>query len=190
MVSEQTLDLTDRNSLMGSLPKGGIGAEVGVSEGCFSEVLLEVCKPTRLYLIDSWVHIASEALRDDASNVPQEGQDGRYEQVRQRLGTKPEVRIRRAYSLTAVKSFADGFFDWVYIDADHTQAGVDAEAWWPKVKSGGWLTGHDYTIAGEHIKVKIHVDEFVAKHGLELFVTRGDTDVYEKNYPSWAVRKP
>ncbi|GAG22015.1 unnamed protein product [marine sediment metagenome] len=185
-----TLDLTDRRSLMASLPKGGIGAEIGVSEGLFSEVLLKVCKPRRLHLIDPWTFITSDALRNDASNVCQEGQESRYTQVRQRLGVKREVEILREYSLVAVQTFGDGYFDWIYVDADHTQAGVDAEAWWPKVKSGGWLTGHDYTMAGEHITVKAQIDEFVARHGLELFVTRGDTDIYEKNYPSWAVRKP
>ena len=191
MVQETiTLDLTDRRSLMASLPKGGIGAEIGVSEGLFSEVLLEVCEPRRLWLVDPWVHITSEALREDASNVCQEGQESRYNQVQQRLGVRMGVDIFRAFSLDAAKTFIDECFDWIYIDADHTQAGADAEAWWPKVKSGGWLTGHDYTIAGEHITVKTQIDEFVARHGLELFVTRGDNDIYERNYPSWCVRKP
>jgi hypothetical protein len=185
-----TLDLADRRSLMASLPTGGIGAEVGVSEGCFSEVLLQVCNPRMLYLIDPWVFITSEALGEDSSNVAQDGQESRYNQVRQRLGVLPQVHIMRQYSLVAAQRFDDGFFDWVYIDADHTQAGADADAWWPKVKPGGWLTGHDYMIVGNHITVKTQVDEFAAKHGLGLFVTRGDTDIYEKNYPSWAVRKP
>ncbi len=191
MVQEPiTLDLTDRTTLMASLPKGGIGAEIGVSEGCFSDVLLEVCEPRRLHLIDPWIHITSEALKDDAANVPQEDQESRYTGVLQRLDVKDGVEILRDYSLVAVGIFGDGYFDWIYIDADHTQAGADAEAWWPKVKSGGWLTGHDYAMVEEHITVKAQIDEFVAKHGLELFVTRGDTGVYEKNYPSWAVRKP
>jgi len=191
MVQEpMPLDLTDRRSLMASLPTGGIGAEIGVSEGCFSEVLLEVCRPISLYLIDPWVFITSDALREDSSNVCQAGQDSRYSQVLRRLGTNPAVCIKRRYSLAAVKLFLDESFDWIYIDADHTQAGADAEAWWPKVKSGGWLTGHDYMTVGKHITVKTQIDEFVAKHCLELFVTRGDTNIYETHYPSWAVRKP
>lgn len=190
MVPQQTtLDLTDRRSLMASLPKGGVGAEIGVAEGCFSEVLLEVCEPRVLYLIDPWTFITSEALRDDSSNVCQVGQDSRHTQVQQRLGVNLAVTILRGYSCPVSTSFPDNFFDWVYIDADHTQAGVDAEAWWPKVRPGGWLAGHDYMIVGEHITVKTQIDEFVAKHGLTLFVTRGDTDIYEKNYPTWAVQK-
>jgi len=184
-----TLDLTDRKSLMASLPKGGIGAEIGVSEGCFSDVLLEVCKPAILFLVDPWVHVASAALRNDPANVGQKGQEARYTQVRQRLGSEPAVSIVRMYSLEAAKSFEDNFFDWVHIDADHTRAGEDAEAWWSKVKPGGWLTGHDYTMVENYITVKADVDRFVAERGLKLFVTRGDNDVYERNYPTWAIRK-
>ena len=184
------LDLLDRRSLMASLPKGGIGAEIGVAEGSFSQVLLDVTEPKKLWLIDPWEHITAEALKDDASNVPQDVQDARCTNVIRNLGADPAIGVVRMYSLDAIKYFLDDSLDWVYIDADHTQAGADAEAWWPKVKSDGWLTGHDYTIAGVHITVKTQIDEFVAKHNLTLFVTRGDNDIYEKNYPSWAVQKP
>jgi len=184
------LDLLNRRSLMASLPKGGIGAEIGVAEGSFSQVLLDVTEPELLYLIDSWEYITDEALKDDASNVPQAAQNSRRQQVMQTLGVKSRVRVLRARSLNAATNFMDDFFDWVYIDADHTQAGADAEAWWSKIKSGGWATGHDYTNVGEYITVKAQIDEFVARRGLKLFVTRGDDNIYEKNYPTWAVQKP
>ncbi len=183
-------DLVDRRSLMAFLPKGGVGAEIGVAEGCFSDVLLEACEPKSLYLIDPWQHIESEAMKDDSSNVPQDHQDVRHFHVQRRLGAHPAVIICREFSLDAAKTFPNETFDWIHIDGDHTMAGKDAEAYWPKVKPGGWATGHDYTMAGEHITVKAQIDEFVERHGLKLFVTRGDNDIYEKNYPTWAVRKP
>lgn len=184
------LDLTDRRSLMASLPKGGIGAEIGVAEGCFSEVLLEVCQPRRLYLIDPWIYQADAVCHGDVSNVEQACQEGKYQQVQQRCGKLPNVRIVRDFSLSAVDSFVNDYFDWLHNDANHADVARDIAAWWPKLKSGGWMTGHDYTMVGESITVKQDVDEFVAEHGLTLFVTRGDTDIYEKNYPTWAVQKP
>ncbi len=191
MVSKPTtLDLADRKTLMASLPKGGVGAEIGVAEGCFSEVLLEVCKPTMLYLIDCWEYQSDPALSEDPANVSQECHEGKYARVCQYLGPKSEVRILRAYSLDAAKTFPDGYFDWCYIDAGHTQLKQDLETWWPKLKRGGWGTGHDYTMVGTSITVKRDVDLFIAKHNLKLFVTRGDTDIYEKNYPSWCIQKP
>jgi predicted O-methyltransferase YrrM len=41
----------------------------------------------------------------------------------------------------------DGSFDFVFIDADHSYESVieDIACWRPKVRSGGWLGGHDYS---------------------------------------------
>ncbi len=184
------LDLTDRPSLMASLPKGGIGAEVGVANGLFSEVLLRVCKPLALYLIDPWEHQTEGPIAEDPSNAPQAVQDARFLHVVTILGTAPRVKVIRQYSLDAAKLFADSYFDWWHLDGNHTILLQDLEAWWPKLKPGGYATGHDYTMAGEAITVKADVDKFVAERELELFVTRGDTDIYEKNYPTWVIQKP
>jgi predicted O-methyltransferase YrrM len=49
-------------------------------------------------------------------------------------------------SLEASQGFADGYFDFVYIDDDHSDAGITTSlaAWYPKVRPGGILAGHDY----------------------------------------------
>jgi hypothetical protein len=49
-------------------------------------------------------------------------------------------------SVTASQLFADASVDWVHLDARHDYASVkaDIEAWRPKVRSGGWLSGDDY----------------------------------------------
>jgi len=49
-------------------------------------------------------------------------------------------------SLTASRFFADASIDWVHLDANHDFENVkaDIQAWLPKVKSGGWLSGDDY----------------------------------------------
>jgi hypothetical protein len=51
-----------------------------------------------------------------------------------------------ADSINATKIFADASVDWVHLDASHDYANVkaDIEAWLPKVKPGGWLSGDDY----------------------------------------------
>lgn len=52
----------------------------------------------------------------------------------------------RKPSIEAAKDFADGSIDIVYIDANHDYEEVkkDIEAWLPKIKKGGIISGHDY----------------------------------------------
>lgn len=42
----------------------------------------------------------------------------------------------------------DGGLDFVYIDGDHAAPGVDIDAWWPLLRSGGFLCGHDWVADG------------------------------------------
>ena len=52
----------------------------------------------------------------------------------------------RKPSIEAAKDFVDGSIDIVYIDANHTYEEVkkDIQAWLPKIKKGGIISGHDY----------------------------------------------
>ena len=49
-------------------------------------------------------------------------------------------------SVTASGLFGDASLEWVHLDArhDYESVKVDIEAWLPKVKVGGWLSGDDY----------------------------------------------
>ncbi len=77
-------------------------------------------------------------------------------------------KILRQASPQAAEQFADGPFDFVFIDAQHQYEGAkqDFEAWWPKVRSGGILAGHDYLdgiIPEGNCGVKSAVDEFARR---------------------------
>jgi len=73
----------------------------------------------------------------------------------------------RQESVAAATLFDDGYFDYVYIDGDHTLAAVskDLEAWWPKVKPGGYFAGHDYSSS---VGVMRAVDNFCEPRGLDI----------------------
>jgi len=185
-----TVDLTDRKSLIGSLPPGGVAAEIGVAAGEFSQLILETNRPRLLYLIDCWAHQSVEICGHDPSNVSDDAHEELYRHVIERFAANPAIKILRAYSPDVAARFADNYFDWLHFDGNHLQLRAELLAWWPKVRAGGWFTGHDYTVAGDCITVKTVVDDWVAERGLELFVTRGDNDIYEKNYPTWAFKKP
>lgn len=77
------------------------------------------------------------------------------------------------------------YFDFVYIDADHTYEMVkrDINLWYPLVKSGGIIGGHDYGFPDEVVRyggVQKAVDEIF-----------GNNDTVLVNRPSgvWYVRK-
>jgi hypothetical protein len=69
------------------------------------------------------------------------------EVIRERLVECPDLyTLIIKPSVEAAKDFPNFFFDFVYIDADHTYKAVmeDLTAWYPKVKIGGVICGHDF----------------------------------------------
>ena len=63
-------------------------------------------------------------------------------------GVLDRVELLGCGSIEAAKMFEDESIDLVFIDACHEMAQVraDIDAWWPKVRVGGKLAGHDYSI--------------------------------------------
>lgn len=119
------------------------GVEVGVQEGKFSAQILEGTLG-KLYMVDSWRYFEGY---DDIANVT----DGEHSaKMLSALQLTEEFKSRRCVinelSVEAAKIFPDEFFDWIYIDAAHDTASViaDLEAWLPKLKLGGIMSGDDY----------------------------------------------
>ena len=132
------------------LPQGGAVAEVGVAEGDFSQQILEQCQPRSLDLVDLWAFQDDAEYRRDLNNVADPTQQHRFEAVKARFAAETargQVAIHRSDSVAAAKTFADGSFDFVYIDGNHTYRGVksDLEAYYPKVKADGFISGHDFS---------------------------------------------
>ncbi len=61
-------------------------------------------------------------------------------------GYGDSIQLIIADSLAASRLFGDASIDWVHLDAGHDYASVkaDIQAWLPKVKRSGWLSGDDY----------------------------------------------
>lgn len=168
----------------------GIGAEIGVKHGQFSEYLLSHWRGRLLYSVDPWREFGREEYKDE-DNVPQREQDRNYEITRNRLARFGErSEILRMTSDEAARRIPDHALDFVYLDARHDYASVkeDIGLWFPKIKPGGVLAGHDYLegkIGDTVFGVKPAVDEFASAKGLRLYVT-----VREPVYKSWMVFKP
>jgi hypothetical protein len=61
-------------------------------------------------------------------------------------GYADKIMLIIADSIAASRLFKNESLEWVHLDARHDYAGLkaDVEAWLPKVKRGGWLSGDDY----------------------------------------------
>ncbi len=61
-------------------------------------------------------------------------------------GFGDRIQLIISDSIAAARLFSEASLDWVHLDARHDYASVkaDLEAWLPKIKPGGWLSGDDY----------------------------------------------
>ncbi len=152
---------------------GGIGVEVGTEQGEYAEVIATFADV--LYCVDAWK--AHKGYRD---HTRQSKLDRFYAITQERLGSFLNVWLVRLFSMDAVKTFADNSLDFVYIDANHDYEHVteDITEWAKKVKPGGIVSGHDYTKRkgqDKYYDVVRAVDDYVAAHGKELTIWRGDS---------------
>ena len=151
--------LTRREQLLQHFPKGGVGVEIGVAEGNYSALILEAAQPRELHLIDPWSHLEEGSDLLGASGMlasieggqfeaPPEnkGGDEQFAAITARFQGDQRVRLHRQYSYKAAAGFADGYFDFAYLDGNHQYEFVlrDLQDFAAKLKPGGLLFGHDF----------------------------------------------
>jgi len=161
-----------------------VGAEIGVADGRYSEILCQTIPGLRLYGIDPWKEYAGNWRSN-------EYQDKAYEKADKRL-EKYGVDLLVQTSLEASVDFEDGCLDFVFIDGDHTFDSVmlDILLWSPKVRNGGIVSLHDYYKhhAGGVIPA---VDIYTKIHNIDLNIIPR----YEDGHPddkapcAWWVKK-
>lgn len=157
-----------REELIELIPKGKVGAEIGIFKGEFSRILLEKTLPQLFYMIDPW---EGRVMSGDKNGQNIEYIDGdRYyvEHIIPEFLFQPHIKILRNYS-DILSLFPDNHLDWIYIDGAHDYENVryDLEHSLLKVKSGGFILGHDYT-TNMFPGLVYAVDEFCNNHGLKI----------------------
>jgi hypothetical protein len=117
------------------------GVEVGSFKGDFARTILEKWQGT-LYMVDAWYELEDY---NDMSNIGL-NQDAYVEAMRSINEFRDRAYMLRCLSKQAVDLFPDESLDFVYIDANHEYSYVveDIKLWYPKVKKGGIVAGHDY----------------------------------------------
>jgi hypothetical protein len=140
-----------RGRLLQHLPKGGVGAEIGVWEGQFSKRILEICEPACLHLIDPWQYMPEFANTGFGRKKNENLMDVKYQEVVDMFRDDARVVIHRATSEEALSALPDGSLDWVYIDGNHNEpfVGNDLRLSLQKLKPNGIISGDDYNWQAE-----------------------------------------
>jgi len=121
--------LPDRETILQQMKRGGIVAEVGVQTGEFSRSILNICSPSKIHLID--IDLSSHSIHEKFGK-----------EINEEI-----VQLHEEDSSSAIKKFPDRYFDFIYIDGDHSYDGIkkDIMAGKSKVKEDGFLIFNDYT---------------------------------------------
>jgi hypothetical protein len=121
----------------------GIGVEIGTHRAAFSQLILADW-PGKLLCVDPWC--VPPGYEQQAAGLPQKGVDRNADYL-VALHTIGQYHGRatalRATSKDASLGFGPNGVDWVYLDGDHTLIAEDMDLWWPKMRPGGILAGHD-----------------------------------------------
>jgi len=169
-----------RAKMIGLLPRDAVAAEIGVSRGKFTAQIMAANRPRKLHLVDVWVSERyDQSLRQ------------RVEQTYAGEIAGGSVEINLGYSTDVGRTFPDSYFDWVYIDTDHSYPTTRDElaVYESKMKPGGIIAGHDYVMGNWRGSLKFGVIEAVAEFCLArswelLYVTTEQT-----TNASFAIRK-
>lgn len=88
-----------------------------------------------------------------------------YNENKKQNGVSDIIIDLKGMSWEMADKFEDGAVDFVFIDADHSYESVvkDINAWLPKIKKGGMISGHDYN---NSCGVKQAVTELIPDHKL------------------------
>jgi len=177
---QNTKLLVDRQILLDYLPENGVVAELGVDTGIFSESILRICKPKKLHLVDVW--------------ATQEYSQTKRILVEEKFKEEIEsgiVEINLGLSVDVGARFKNDYFDWIYVDTNHSYQTTinELETWRPKVKEGGIIAGHDFIVGYWDGMIRYGVIEavyeFCTKYNWEIMYLTMEIDTH----PSFAIRK-
>lgn len=119
-----------------------VGAEIGVKEGKFTSFLLENNSDLTMYCVDPRVH---------QPNQNETYMDWNFRKINKQyenniLKYKSRIIELNHFSIYASTLVENKSLDFVFIDAQHDYQSVKNDiGWWlPKIKDGGFISGHDY----------------------------------------------
>lgn len=165
---------TREEALLKWIPMNSIGAELGVFEGSFSDILWSTKCFKKLYLVDIFEGLMYSGDKN-GNNGKTINLNTAYNELINRYSNNKDINIIKSTTELWLQSLNDNVLDFVYIDADHSYKGVigDLELSRNKVRNDGIISGHDYN-NDMFPGVVQAVNEFISKYNLQLHLTTDD----------------
>lgn len=118
-----------------------LGAELGLGKGHLFRRFLEECPSLHMIGVDMFKRPERKAM----VNAVVAAHPGR-------------TTVYPCLTVDAATYIEARSLDFVFIDAGHSHRAVSADirAWLPKVKSGGWFGGHDYSDRFPGVKTAVY----------------------------------
>lgn len=140
----------NRRDALASWPKNSVVAEVGVGAGAFSAQIIEAVEPKLFDAYDLFMLHKIEMIWGKPSAELFRGKTQRkfYEDRFSKEILARRLRVFEGDSSTQLAACAEGFYDIIYIDGNHSLAGVqkDSMSAIRAVKKGGLLVFNDYIV--------------------------------------------
>ena len=140
-----------------------VGTWKGMSAAYMAVEIINSGKNIKFDCVDNWEYV--ENLQAD---IPKELYNDLYDTFLKNIApVKHVINAIKEISWEGAKHYKDESLDFVFIDAAHDYESVkkDINAWYPKVKKGGVIAGHDYDWNHD---VKRAVNEFCNANGFAI----------------------
>ena len=158
-----------RSDLLKLLPKGLRIAELGVFRGDFSKEILDICQPSKLYLVDLFEGEVCCGDKDGENVATEPDLSVAYFDLKEKYRTNPRVKVQKMHTWAFLET--EPVIDAVYIDSQHSFGQVQGELCRAfRNLSVNYILGHDYDNEG----VKRAVDEFCRDTNLEITYLTND----------------
>ena len=155
-----------REEIINLIPINSIGCELGVFDGQFSEILFTSNKFKHLYLVDPFDGLIMSGDKN-GDNIRYIHGNDLYKIVNNKFVNNLGITVIKDFSHSFLNQQEDNSLDFIYIDTSHRYEDTksELEISWQKIKNGGIISGHDYSLESFPGVVKA-LDEFLLKYNI------------------------